>query len=56
MRSGCEQADRDAAADERPFLLYVAHNMPAIHTPLLILMTYLHARNLRRLRQAPENR
>jgi hypothetical protein len=34
---------------------WFAHNMPAIHTPLLVLMTYLHARNLRRLRQAPEN-
>ena len=27
---------------------WFAHNMPAIHTPLLVLMTYLHARNLRR--------
>jgi hypothetical protein len=32
---------------------WFAHNMPAIHTPLLVLMTYLHARNLRRSRQAP---
>ncbi len=29
---------------------WFAHNMPAIHTPLLVLMTYLHARNLRRQR------
>jgi hypothetical protein len=34
---------------------WFAHNMPAIHTPLLVLMTYLHARNLRRSRQAPGN-
>jgi hypothetical protein len=34
---------------------WFAHNMPAIHTPLLVLMTYLHARNLRRSRQAPKN-
>jgi hypothetical protein len=27
---------------------WFAHNMPAIHTPLLVLMAYLHARNLRR--------
>lgn len=27
---------------------WFAHNMPAIHTPLLVLMIYLHARNLRR--------
>ena len=33
---------------------WFAHNMPAIHTPLLVLMIYLHARNLRRSRQAPE--
>jgi hypothetical protein len=32
---------------------WFAHNMPAIHAPLLVLMTYLHARNLRRARQAP---
>jgi hypothetical protein len=32
---------------------WFAHNMPAIHTPLLVLMTYLHARNLRRSRRAP---
>ena len=31
---------------------WFAHNMPAIHTPLLVLMTYLHARNLWRSRQA----
>jgi hypothetical protein len=30
---------------------WFAHNMPAIHTPLLVLMTYLHARNLRRSRR-----
>lgn len=34
---------------------WFAHNMPAIHTPLLILITYLHARNLRRSRRAPKN-
>ena len=34
---------------------WFAHNMPAIHTPLLVLMTYLHARNLRRSRQACRN-
>jgi hypothetical protein len=34
---------------------WFAHNMPAIHTPLLVLMTYLHARNLRRSRQARGN-
>jgi hypothetical protein len=33
---------------------WFAHNMPAIHAPLLVLMTYLHARNLRRPRQAAE--
>lgn len=27
---------------------WFAHNMPAIHTPLLVLMAYLHIRNLRR--------
>ena len=27
---------------------WFAHNMPAIHIPLLALMTYLHVRNLRR--------
>jgi hypothetical protein len=25
---------------------WFAHNMPAIHAPLLLLMAYLHARNL----------
>jgi hypothetical protein len=25
---------------------WFAHNMPVIHAPLLVLMTYLHARNL----------
>jgi len=34
---------------------WFAHNMPAIHTPLLVLMAYLHARNLRRSRQTPNN-
>ena len=34
---------------------WFAHNMPAIHTPLLVLMTYLHARNLWRSRQARGN-
>jgi hypothetical protein len=34
---------------------WFAHNMPAIHTPLLVLMTYLHARNLRRSRHTPKN-
>jgi hypothetical protein len=27
---------------------WFAHNMPAIHAPLLVLMAYLHGRNLRR--------
>jgi hypothetical protein len=35
---------------------WFAHNMPAIHTPLLVLTTYLHARNLRRPRQTPKNK
>jgi hypothetical protein len=30
---------------------WFAHNLPAIHTPLLVLMAYLHTRNLRRSRQ-----
>ena len=34
---------------------WFAHNMPAIHTPLLVLMAYLHGRNLWRSRRAPEN-
>jgi hypothetical protein len=34
---------------------WFADNMPAIHTPLLVLMTYLHARNLCRSRQTPKN-
>jgi hypothetical protein len=34
---------------------WFAHNMPAIHTPLLALMTYLHARNLWRSRQTPND-
>jgi hypothetical protein len=29
---------------------WFAHNTPAIHTPLLVLMTNLHVRNLRRAR------
>lgn len=29
-----------------------AQNIPAIHAPLLVLMTYLHARNLRRSHHA----
>jgi len=33
---------------------WFAHNLPAIHTPLLVLMAYLHARNLRRQRHAGE--
>lgn len=35
---------------------WFARSMPAIHTPLLVLTTYLHARNLRRLRRASGNR
>ena len=31
---------------------WFAHNMPAIHAPLLMLMAYLHARNLLRPRGA----
>jgi hypothetical protein len=27
---------------------WFAHNMPAIHAPILVLMAYLHARNCRR--------
>ena len=27
---------------------WFAHNLPAIHAPLLVLAAYLHARNLRR--------
>lgn len=34
---------------------WFAHNMPAIHTPLLVLMAYLHARNLRRSHQTPSH-
>lgn len=34
---------------------WFAHNMPAIHTPLLVLMAYLHARNLRGSRQTPND-
>jgi hypothetical protein len=50
-----ELAERNGAQDGSVTDIYLpkwfAHNMPAIHTPLLVLMTYLHARNLRRLRQ-----
>ena len=31
---------------------WFAHSIPAIHAPLLVLMTYLHARNLRRAHHA----
>lgn len=34
---------------------WFAHNMPAIHAPLLVLMAYLHARNLRRARHTPND-
>jgi len=34
---------------------WFVQNMPAIHAPLLVLMAYLHARNLIR-RQRPANR
>lgn len=34
---------------------WFAHNLPAIHTPLLVLMAYLHARNLRRQRGLSAN-
>ncbi len=30
---------------------WFAHNLPAIHVPLLLLMAYLHGRNLRRQRR-----
>jgi len=30
----------------------LAHNLPAIHAPLVVLTVYLHARNLRRSRSA----
>jgi len=33
---------------------WFAHNLPAIHTPLLVLMAYLHARNLCRSRHLGE--
>jgi hypothetical protein len=33
---------------------WFAHNMPVIHAPLLVLMTYLHARNLIGSHRAPE--
>ncbi len=29
---------------------WFAHNLPAIHVPLILLALYLHARNLRRRR------
>lgn len=29
---------------------WFAHNLPAIHVPLLLMMAYLHGRNLRRRR------
>lgn len=29
---------------------WFAHSIPAIHAPILVLMTYLHARNIRRER------
>ncbi len=32
---------------------WFAQNIPAIHTPLLALMTYLHVRNLRRSHRTP---
>jgi hypothetical protein len=51
-------AERYGAQDGSVTDIYLpkwfAHNMPAIHTPLLVLMTYLHARNLWRARPAPE--
>ena len=31
---------------------WFAHSIPAIHAPLLVLVTYLHARNLRRSHHA----
>ena len=31
---------------------WFAHNLPAIHVPLLLLAAYLHGRNLRRQRAA----
>lgn len=35
---------------------WFAHNLPTIHTPLLVLMVYLHTRNLRRSHQTPSHR
>jgi len=35
---------------------WFAHNMPAIHVPLLMLMAYLHARNLMRSRRPAASR
>ena len=29
---------------------WLAHNLPAIHVPLVLLAVYLHARNIRRVR------
>ncbi len=34
---------------------WFAHNLPAIHVPLLVLAVYLHARNIRR-RRSPVGR
>lgn len=34
---------------------WFAHNIPAIHAPLLVLMTYLHVRNHRRARARQES-
>jgi hypothetical protein len=31
---------------------WFAHSLPAIHAPLLVLLTYLHGRNLHRSRRA----
>jgi hypothetical protein len=35
---------------------WFAHRIPAIHAPLLVLMAYLHARNLRRSHHARATR
>lgn len=34
---------------------WFAHNLPAIHVPLILLTAYLHGRNLRRSRSAKVN-
>lgn len=35
---------------------WLAHNLPAIHVPLVLLAVYLHTRNLRRQKQTGSDR